>query len=163
MRLARGGMAQAIASVTMAIFPDWNHMEHAYAPVLEAPVVADAWKHGPVQMEVCGYIHEWYERGSTSIGFSVKGLGGMSVLNAKSKPVPAAWRPRINEFPETNRVSIGAGGTHPSRRSRAGENGAPVTLGEQRAWRLSIMRGRSPIGYDPARAKSSRSGRAPLI
>lgn len=79
--------------------PDWNHMEHAYAPVLESQVVADAWKHGPVQMEVCGYIHEWYERGFDLDRILNKGLEWhVSVLNAKSKPVPAAWRPRINEF-----------------------------------------------------------------
>lgn len=79
--------------------PDWNHMEHAYAPVLEAQVVADAWKHGPVQMEVCGYIHEWYERGFDLDRILNKGLEWhVSVLNAKSKPVPVAWRPRINEF-----------------------------------------------------------------
>ncbi len=79
--------------------PDWNHMEHAYAPVLEEPVVADAWKHGPVQMEVCGYIHEWYERGFDLDRILEKGLEWhVSVLNAKSKPVPEAWRPRFNEF-----------------------------------------------------------------
>ncbi len=79
--------------------PDWNHMEHAYAPVLEEPVIADAWKRGPVQMEVCGYIHEWYERGFDLDRILEKGLEWhVSVLNAKSKPVPAAWRPRFNEF-----------------------------------------------------------------
>lgn len=79
--------------------PSWNHMEHAYAPVLEVPVVADAWKRGPVQMEVCGYIHEWYERGFDLDRILDKGLEWhVSVLNAKSKPIPAAWRPRINEF-----------------------------------------------------------------
>ena len=79
--------------------PDWNHMEHAYAPVLEEPAIADAWKRGPVQMEVCGYIHEWYERGFDLDRILEKGLEWhVSVLNAKSKPVPAAWRPRFNEF-----------------------------------------------------------------
>ncbi len=79
--------------------PDWNHMEHAYAPVLEEPVIADAWKRGPVQMEVCGYVHEWYERGFDLDRILEKGLEWhVSVLNAKSKPVPAAWRPRFNEF-----------------------------------------------------------------
>ncbi|HNM18374.1 MAG TPA: DUF4832 domain-containing protein [Nitrospira sp.] len=101
--------------------PDWNHMEHAYAPVLEAQVVADAWKQGPVQMEVCGYIHEWYERGFDLDRILEKGLEWhVSVLNAKSKPVPAAWRPRFNEFLKkigyrfvlrelTHPASIGAG------------------------------------------------------
>lgn len=79
--------------------PDWNHMEHAYLPVLEEAVIANAWKRGPVQMEVCGYIHEWYERGFDLDRILNQGLEWhVSVLNAKSKPVPAAWRPRFNEF-----------------------------------------------------------------
>lgn len=79
--------------------PDWNHMEHAYAPVLEEPVIANAWKRGPVQMEVCGYIHEWYDRGFDLDRILEKGLEWhVSVLNAKSKPVPAVWRPRFDEF-----------------------------------------------------------------
>jgi hypothetical protein len=74
-------------------------MEHAYPPVLEDPVIADAWKRGPVQMEVCGYIHEWYERGFDLDRILNKGLEWhLSVLNAKSKPVPAAWRPRFDAF-----------------------------------------------------------------
>ena len=79
--------------------PDWNHMEHAYPPVLEEAVIANAWKRGPVQMEVCGYIHEWYDRGFDLDRILNQGLEWhLSVLNAKSKPVPAAWRPRFNEF-----------------------------------------------------------------
>ena len=34
--------------------PDWNHMEHAYAPVLEDPVVADAWKRGRFRWRSAG-------------------------------------------------------------------------------------------------------------
>jgi hypothetical protein len=78
---------------------DWNHMEYAYPPVLEDPVIANAWKRGPVQMEVCGYIHEWYERGFDLDRILDKGLEWhLSVLNAKSKPLPAAWRPRFDAF-----------------------------------------------------------------
>ncbi|HMZ53238.1 MAG TPA: DUF4832 domain-containing protein, partial [Nitrospira sp.] len=87
------------------------------------PVVADAWKHGPVQMEVCGYIHEWYERGFDLDRILSKGLEWhVSVLNAKSKPVPAAWRPRINEF--LKRIGyrlVPAELTHPAE-ARAGES-----------------------------------------
>jgi hypothetical protein len=78
---------------------DWNHMEYAYPPVLEDPVIANAWKRGPVQMEVCGYIHEWYERGFDLDRILDKGLEWhLSVLNAKSKPLPAAWRRRFDAF-----------------------------------------------------------------
>ncbi|MBX3235777.1 MAG: DUF4832 domain-containing protein [Nitrospiraceae bacterium] len=79
--------------------PDWNHMEHAYPPALEDSIVAGAWKRGPVQFEVCGYIQEWYERGFDLDKILQRGLDWhVSVLNAKSKPVPAAWRSRFEEF-----------------------------------------------------------------
>jgi hypothetical protein len=79
--------------------PTWNHMEHVYAPAAGNPIVGEAWKRGPVQLEVCGYIHEWYERGFDLERILEKGLEWhLSVLNAKSKPVPAVWRPRFDEF-----------------------------------------------------------------
>ncbi|MGZ8394299.1 MAG: DUF4832 domain-containing protein [Nitrospira sp.] len=79
--------------------PTWNHMDHVYAPAVGNPVVGEAWKRGPVQLEVCGYIHEWYERGFDLDRILEKGLEWhLSVLNAKSKPVPAVWRPRFDEF-----------------------------------------------------------------
>ncbi len=77
----------------------WNHMEHGYAPVVRNPVVGEAWKRGPVQFEVCGYIQDWYDRGFDLDRILEKGLEWhLSVLNAKSKPIPAAWRPRFDEF-----------------------------------------------------------------
>lgn len=79
--------------------PDWNHMEHAYAPVLRDPVIADAWKNGPVQFEVCGVMQDWYDKGFDIDLILKQGLEWhVSVLNAKSSPVPAAWRSRVNEF-----------------------------------------------------------------
>ncbi len=79
--------------------PNWNHMEHAYPPALEDPDVAEAWKHGPVQLEVCGVMQEWYEKSFDIDKILNKGLEWhVSVLNAKSSPVPAPWRPRVDEF-----------------------------------------------------------------
>ena len=66
-------------------------MEHAYAPVLEEPVIADAWKRGPVQMEVCGYIHEWYERGFDLDRILEKGLG-VACLGAEREVEAGACR-----------------------------------------------------------------------
>lgn len=78
---------------------DWNHMDDAYAPVLRDPVVADAWKRAPVQFEVCGFIQDWYDKGFDLERILRKGLDWhVSVLNAKSHPIPAAWRPRIDRF-----------------------------------------------------------------
>lgn len=79
--------------------PDWNHMDDAYAPVLRNPAIADAWKHGPVQFEVCGFVQDWYDKGFDLERILRKGLDWhVSVLNAKSHPIPAAWRPRFERY-----------------------------------------------------------------
>ncbi|MFO0775107.1 MAG: DUF4832 domain-containing protein [Nitrospiraceae bacterium] len=77
----------------------WNHMDDAYAPVLKDPTIADAWKRGPVQFEVCGYIQDWYDKGFDLEKILQKGREWhVSVLNAKSHPLPTAWRERLNEY-----------------------------------------------------------------
>ncbi len=77
----------------------WNHMVHAYEPVLRNPTVAGAWKKGPVQFEACGVVQDWYDRGFDIDRILRKGLEWhMSVFNAKSSPIPTPWRPKIYEF-----------------------------------------------------------------
>jgi hypothetical protein len=79
--------------------PTWNHMEHVYTPALQDPVIESAWKNAPVQFEVCGVMQDWYEKGFDIDLILNKGLEWhVSVLNAKSSPVPTEWRPRIDEF-----------------------------------------------------------------
>ncbi len=79
--------------------PTWNHMDDAYTPVLRDPVVADAWKRGPVQFEVCGVVQDWYDKGFDLEQILRKGLDWhVSVLNAKSHPIPPAWRPRFERY-----------------------------------------------------------------
>jgi hypothetical protein len=78
---------------------NWNHMEHAYARVLQDPIIADAWKRGPVQFEACGVMQDWYDKGFDIDLILQKGLEWhMSVFNGGAAPVPAVWRPRIDEF-----------------------------------------------------------------
>jgi len=78
---------------------DWNHMVHAYAPVLQDAFIHDAWKNGPVQFEVCGVMQDWYDKGFDIDLILKQGLDWhVSVLNAKSSPIPPAWRPRVDEF-----------------------------------------------------------------
>ncbi|HEX7765302.1 MAG TPA: DUF4832 domain-containing protein, partial [Nitrospira sp.] len=79
--------------------PDWNHMEQAYPPVLQDPVIAAAWTRGPVQFEVCGVMQDWEDKGFDIDRILQQGLDWhVSVLNAKSSPVPARWRSKVNEF-----------------------------------------------------------------
>ena len=59
----------------------------------------NAWKNAPVQFEVCGVMQDWYDKGFDIDLILRQGLEWhVSVLNAKSSPVPAAWRSRVNEF-----------------------------------------------------------------
>jgi hypothetical protein len=79
--------------------PRWNHMRDVYEPAVRDPVVGNAWKTAPVQLEVCGVMQDWYERGFDIDLILRKGLEWhVSVVNAGYAPVPAAWRPRVNEF-----------------------------------------------------------------
>jgi hypothetical protein len=79
--------------------PTWNHMEHAYTRVLEDPAIESAWKNAPVQFEVCGVIQDWYEKDFDIDLILKKGLEWhVSVLNAKSSPIPIEWRSRVDEF-----------------------------------------------------------------
>lgn len=77
----------------------WNHMVNAYEPAVQNPVVGNAWKAGPVQFEACGVMQNWYDRGFDIDRILQKGLEWhITVFNAKSSPVPAAWRSKIDEF-----------------------------------------------------------------
>jgi hypothetical protein len=77
----------------------WNHMDDVYGRVVKNPIVGDAWKGAPVQFEVCGVMQDWYDRGFDIDRILEKGLEWhVSVLNAKSSPVPAEWRSKVDEF-----------------------------------------------------------------
>ena len=79
--------------------PTWNHMVDVYEPTVRNPVVGNAWKTGPVQFEVCGVMQDWYDRGFDIDRILQKGLDWhVTVLNAKSSPVPAAWRSKVDAF-----------------------------------------------------------------
>jgi len=48
---------------------------------------------------VCGVMQDWYEKGFDIDLILKKGLEWhVSVLNAKSSPIPTEWRPRVDEF-----------------------------------------------------------------
>lgn len=79
--------------------PDWNHMDNVYEPKVRNPVVGNAWNTAPVQFEVCEDMRYWYDRGFDIDRILQKGLEWHgSVLNAKSSPVPAPWRGKVDEF-----------------------------------------------------------------
>jgi hypothetical protein len=78
---------------------DWNHMDNVYEPKVRIPEVGNAWKAAPVQFEVCEDMQDWYDRGFDIDRILDKGLEWHGTLiNAKSSPVPAAWRSKVDEF-----------------------------------------------------------------
>lgn len=77
----------------------WNHMLDVYEPIAQNPASGNAWRTAPVQFEVCGVMQDWYDLGFDIDRILQKGLEWhMTVLNAKSSPVPAAWRSKVDEF-----------------------------------------------------------------
>lgn len=77
----------------------WNHMVNSYGPAATDPVIGTAWKHAPVQFESCGVIQDWADEGYDIDMILDKGLEWhMSVLNAKSSPIPPQWRSKVDAF-----------------------------------------------------------------
>jgi hypothetical protein len=77
----------------------WNHMEDSYPQAAADPVIGNAWKTAPVQFEACGVMQDWYDRGFDIDLILSKSLEWhMSVFNGKSSPVPASWRPKVDEW-----------------------------------------------------------------
>lgn len=76
-----------------------NHMDHVYGPAVQDPAIGNAWKRGPVHLEVCYFMKDWYERGYDINKILRKALEWhASVINAKSSPVPTDWRVTVDEF-----------------------------------------------------------------
>ena len=91
--------------------PTWNHMVDVYEPTVRNPVVGNAWKTGPVQFEACGVMQDWYDRGFDIDRILQKGLEWhMTVLNAKSSPVPARMALEGRRVSEKTRVPVRAAG-----------------------------------------------------
>ncbi|MBI2895253.1 MAG: DUF4832 domain-containing protein [Deltaproteobacteria bacterium] len=77
----------------------WNHMDDLYEPTAQDPVSGAAWQTAPVQFEVCGVMQDWRDMGFDIDLILQKGLDWhVSVLNAKSSPVPADWWPAVDAF-----------------------------------------------------------------
>jgi hypothetical protein len=77
----------------------WNHMDDVYGPTASDPVTGAAWKTAPVQFEVCGVMQDWYDKGFDIDKILQKGIDWhMSVLNAKSSPIPSSWMTKVDAF-----------------------------------------------------------------
>jgi hypothetical protein len=89
----------------------WSHQGKLYPAMIAAASTADpgflkVWKRAPVQLEVCATFERWHELGWTADKpdgevyktFQWALRQHASLLNAKSKPVPAGYTPAIDEL-----------------------------------------------------------------
>ena len=77
----------------------WSHMNDYYPQMLIQTGLQDAWRHGPVTMEVCWVMQHWKNEGwdiDYIIDESLK--WHISSFNAKSSPVPKEWWPQVNRW-----------------------------------------------------------------
>jgi len=76
---------------------NWCHMNDFYPQAIAKGDVEDAWKKAPVVFEVCWVMQHWKDKEwdlDYIIEQSLK--WHISVLNAKSSPVPEQWWPQVN-------------------------------------------------------------------
>lgn len=79
--------------------PTWCHMCDYYPQAIINFGMKDAWKRAPVTLEVCWVMQHWKDMGwdvDYIIDQSLK--WHISSFNAKSSPVPEAWRPQVNRW-----------------------------------------------------------------
>jgi hypothetical protein len=77
----------------------WSHMNDFYPQTLIQTGMQDAWKRGPVSMEVCWVMQHWKDQGwdiDHIIDESLK--WHISSFNAKSSPVPPEWQPQVERW-----------------------------------------------------------------
>ncbi len=79
--------------------PAWNHMVDYYPEAIINFGMRDAWRKAPVSFEVCWVMQYWKDKGwdlDYIIDQSLK--WHISSFNGKSSPVPAEWKPRVDQW-----------------------------------------------------------------
>jgi hypothetical protein len=80
-----------------------NHMTDIYPQDIIRSGMGEAWKKAPVAMEICGTFLSWkekhkYDEEDVKYIFDQALKWHVSTFNAKSSPVPEAWRPLVDEW-----------------------------------------------------------------
>jgi hypothetical protein len=83
--------------------PDWSHMTDVYPQQIIQSGMADAWRKGPVSLEICGTFLSWRDKqgyGEKEVRyiFDQALKWHVSSFNAKSSPVPPEWRPLVEDW-----------------------------------------------------------------
>jgi len=83
--------------------PDWAHMFDVYPQQIIRSGMAEAWRRGPVSLEICGTFRSWRDRqgyGEKEVRYIFEQAlkWHVSSFNAKSSPVPPEWKPLVDEW-----------------------------------------------------------------
>ncbi len=128
----------------------WNHHDDFYEQQLGKAGAFEAWKKTPVAVETCGEMSAWGVLGYevTQVRWLLKWAleHHVSFINNKSRPVPAAYRPAVDEY-------LALSGTRPYvHQVVRSANRIEVALHNRgsappyRAWKLAVrVRGQAPI------------------
>lgn len=77
----------------------WNHMKGVYPQALQNANAYDSWKNGPVALETCWTMSEWYKRGWNIDYILNKALEWHATeVNNGTEAIPEEWYPKVKEF-----------------------------------------------------------------
>jgi hypothetical protein len=82
---------------------DWAHMFDVYPQQIIESGMAEAWRHAPVSLEICGTFLSWRDKqgyGEKEVRyiFDQALKWHVSSFNAKSSPVPKEWQPLVDQW-----------------------------------------------------------------
>ena len=77
----------------------WNHMKGVYPKALQAANAYDAWKNGPVALETCWTMDEWFARGWDIDYILNKALEWHATeVNNGNQAIPEKWYAKVKDF-----------------------------------------------------------------
>ncbi|MEJ7586769.1 MAG: DUF4832 domain-containing protein [Ferruginibacter sp.] len=77
----------------------WNHMKGVYPQALDGAKAHDSWKNGPIALETCWTMDEWFKRGWDLDYILDKALEWhVTEVNNGTEAIPREWYPKIREF-----------------------------------------------------------------
>lgn len=95
--------------------PNWSHHDSLYPKFMSNartvyPEFDNVWKHAPIQLEVCGTMQQWKEKGWSAAApkgevhkaFQFALEHHAAVLNAKRSPVPDEYVPALQDLLRRN-------------------------------------------------------------
>jgi hypothetical protein len=77
----------------------WNHMKGVYPQAIAGAKAANSWKNGPVALETCWTMDEWFQRGWDIDYILSKALEWhANSVNNGGQAIPAKWYDKVKAF-----------------------------------------------------------------